>query len=98
MLLLHRARAAGVTLTRTPRGTLALEIPPEADPLAPALHAAEAHLLALFDWRRAPVAGPLPCLICRRPALLRDPAEHRPAHKVCVDVLLAAGPIPGQDG
>lgn len=88
VLLLRRARAARVTVTRTPRGALALDIPPDVDTLAPALRACEAHLLALFNWHSAPVAAPAPCLLCNAPALLRDPAEHRPAHKVCVDALL----------
>jgi hypothetical protein len=90
ILLLQRARAVGVTVGRTGRGALVLDIPPRAAGLAAALHACEPQLLALFDWRRAPVAQRAPCLLCRRPALLRDPADHRPAHKVCVDDLLLA--------
>jgi hypothetical protein len=92
ILLLQRARAARVTVGRTARGALTLDIPPQAANLAPTLHAREPQLLALFDWHRAPVAQPAPCLLCRRPALLRDPVDHRPAHKVCVDALLHNAP------
>ena len=89
-LLLRRARAAGVTVFRTPnpKGALALDIPPDAAALAAELREREQQLSALFDWRHAPVAKPAPCLLCHRPALLRDPAEQLPAHKVCVDQLL----------
>jgi hypothetical protein len=88
VLLLRRAREAEVIVARSVRGTLALDIAPEADTFAPALLACESHLLALFDWRRAPGAGPAPYPLCHAPALPRDPAEHRPAHQVCVDALL----------
>ena len=88
VLLLRRARAAGVTVSRTPKGALSLESPPTVDALAATLRECEQDLLALFDWRRAHLARPAPCLLCERPALLRDPAEQQPAHKVCVDQLL----------
>ncbi|HTJ70250.1 MAG TPA: hypothetical protein VL551_22120 [Actinospica sp.] len=87
-LLLRRARDAGVSISRTPKGALALEIPPDAETLAATLREREQHLTALFDWRQAPVTQPAPCLLCQRPAMLRDPADHLPAHKVCVDELL----------
>lgn len=93
VLLARRARAAGVIITRTTKGAPALEIPPGADALAALLREREQHLAALFDWRHAPVTTPAPCLLCQRPALLRDPAEHQPAHKVCVDVLFS-DPMP----
>jgi hypothetical protein len=40
--------------------------------------------MAGLDWRHHTI-GPLrPCLLCQRPALLRD--EHgRPCHKVCAE-------------
>ena len=87
-LLLRRARAAGVTISRTAKGTVALDIPHSAAALTAELREREQHLAALFDWRHAPVTQPAPCLLCGRPALLRDPADHSPAHKVCVDQLL----------
>lgn len=77
-LLLRRARDAGVSISRTPKGALALEIPPDAETLAATLCEREQHLTALFDWRQAPVAQPAPCLLCQRPAMLRDPADHLP--------------------
>lgn len=89
-LLLRRARAAGVTISRTPKGAVVLDIPPATAGLAAELREREQQFTALFDWRRAPVARPAPCLLCTRPALLRDPVDHSPAHKVCVDLLLRA--------
>jgi hypothetical protein len=87
--LLGRAHAAGVAVSRTGKGSLVLEVPPHAADLAAALRTRERAVLALFTWRSAVVAEqPAPCLLCARPALLRDPAERRPAHKVCVDALL----------
>ena len=88
ILTLQRARAAGVTISRTAKNVVTLDIPPDATEPAAALHGREQQISALFDWRQAPVTKPAPCLLCTRPALLRDPAEHTPAHKVCVDALL----------
>ena len=88
ILLLRRARAAGVTVSRTAKGAVVLDIPPAAGGVAVELREREQQVAALFDWRRAPVTRPAPCLLCDRPALLRDPADHSPAHKVCVDQLL----------
>jgi hypothetical protein len=88
VLTLRRARAAGITVSRTPKGALALDMPSDADALGAELRGREQDLLALFDWRRADLARPAPCLLCSRPALLREPAEAQPAHKVCVDQLL----------
>lgn len=92
VLTLRRARAAGITVARTLKGALTLDIPPGAEVLGAELREREQQVAALFDWRRAPVVKPAPCLLCRRPALLRDPAEQLPAHKVCVDLLLAVPP------
>jgi hypothetical protein len=96
--LLARARAAGIAVVRTGKGALALDVPPHAADLAGLLRAREAQVLALFNWRSAVVAEPAPCLLCARPVLLRDPAERRPAHKVCVDVLLHIGDKPAGPG
>jgi hypothetical protein len=90
VLLLARARAAGVALTRPGKGTLDFQAPDGAAELAALLRKREPGLLASFDWRGAGVAEPAPCLLCGRPALLRDPAERAPAHKMCVDALLSA--------
>ncbi|WP_159061199.1 hypothetical protein [Streptomyces europaeiscabiei] len=43
----------------------------------------------LLDWRHATVGDPAPCVICRRPALMRDPDTHQPKHKVCAEQALA---------
>lgn len=43
----------------------------------------------LLDWRHATVGDPMPCVLCRRPALLRDPDTHQPKHKVCAEQALA---------
>lgn len=88
VILARRAHAAGVVISRTPKGPVALEIPPGADALAAELRHREQQLGALFDWSHATVAAPAPCLLCQRPAVLRDPADRLPAHKVCVDQLL----------
>lgn len=88
-LLLRRARAAGVTISRTAKGAVALDIPRNAAALGVQLRGREQQIAALFDWRHALVGQPAPCLLCASPALLRDPAEGQPAHKVCVDRLLA---------
>lgn len=97
--LINRARTAGVLVGRGADGTLTLRAPEAAAPLAKQLRQRQADVLALFDWRRARVADdPQPCLLCHRPAILRDPVEHRPAHKVCVDRLIrpaAATPTEG---
>lgn len=44
---------------------------------------------ALLDWRHAKVGDPAPCVICRRPALMRDPDTQQPKHKVCAEQALA---------
>lgn len=90
VITLARAHAAGVAVSRTGKGTLVIDAASGASAadLAALVRAREQQVLALFDWRRAIVADPESCLLCARPALLRDPAEHCAAHKVCVDVLL----------
>ncbi|MFF8482381.1 hypothetical protein [Streptomyces antibioticus] len=39
----------------------------------------------LLDWRHATVGDPKPCVLCGRPALMRDPDTGRPTHKVCAE-------------
>ncbi|MEU2300542.1 hypothetical protein ABZ584_24420 [Streptomyces antibioticus] len=48
-----------------------------------------------LDWSRAIVGDPLPCIACRRPAILRHPETGRPHHKVC-DEPVALAPAPQQ--
>lgn len=88
VIRLSEARAAGIDVGRTAYGALTLRAPREAVPLATALRLREADVLALYDWTRAVVADAQPCLLCSRPALLRDPVDHQPCHKICVDVLI----------
>ena len=97
--LLAQAQAAGVRIGRSDEGGVTLRAPKAAGALAKQLRAREADLLALLDWRRARIADdPQPCLICRRLAILRDPAEHRPAHKVCVDRLIRPAAVAPAEG
>lgn len=42
-----------------------------------------------LDWRHAIVGDPAPCVLCRRPALMRDPDTKQPKHKVCAESALA---------
>ncbi|GAA3037103.1 hypothetical protein [Streptomyces glomeratus] len=44
----------------------------------------------LLDWRHAQVGDPAPCVLCRSPALMRDPDTNQPKHKVCAEQALAA--------
>lgn len=97
--LLGRARAAGIALSRHPDGGLRIQAPATAAPIAKALRARQDDVLPLLgalqqnpvvlNWRDAWLADdPAPCVICRRPALLRDPHDNRPMHKVCAEQLL----------
>lgn len=86
--LVAEACAVGVQIGYTADGALTLRAPKIAAPLARALRARETEVLKLFDWTHARVAEAAPCALCHRPAILRDPAESRPCHKVCVDALI----------
>lgn len=39
----------------------------------------------VLNWRHAKVGDPAPCVLCGRPALLRDPDSGVPKHKVCAE-------------
>lgn len=96
--LLDQARTLGITLGVRADGSLRIDTPKSAASFARSLRARDADVLTLFDWRRASLGDLAPCVICHRPALLRDPVEHRPAHKVCVDRIIrpaAAAPMDG---
>ena len=97
--LLARARTAGIKLSRHPDGGLRIQAPATAAPIAKTLRARQADVLPLLgalgldpvvlNWRDAWLADdPAPCVICRRPALLRDPYDNRPMHKTCAERLL----------
>lgn len=97
--LLVQARTLDITFGLRADGGLRIDTPKSAATFARALRARDADVLALFDWRRARVADdPQPCLICHRPAILRDPAEHRPAHKMCVDRLIRPSTVARAEG
>jgi hypothetical protein len=93
--LVAEAVAAGVLIDRGANGVLTLKAPKSAGPLAKQLRARQSEVLQLFDWHRAQLGDPLPCLLCGQPALLRDPVDRRPCHKVCVDQLLNAAQSQG---
>ena len=96
--LVREARRAGVQFDRAPNGSLLLRAPKLAAPLAKMLRAREEDVVKLYDWSHASVSESAPCVLCRQPAILRDPAEDRPCHKVCVDALLRpAQPGGGHD-
>lgn len=86
--LLAEACAAQVEISRDARGALLLRAPQNAVALARRLRDRQAEVLLLFDWTHAALDESAPCVLCGRPALLRDPADRRPCHKVCVDRLL----------
>ena len=88
VVFIRQAWEIGVELSRHTDGTLAIRTTKAADTVARALRSRDAEVLQLFDWTRARVEDPQPCLLCGQPAILRDPVEHRPAHKVCVDALI----------
>ena len=47
-----------------------------------------APIVIVFDWRRLSI-GPLrPCVLCGRPALMRND-DHDPCHKVCAEAIAA---------
>jgi hypothetical protein len=88
VVLLTRARLADIDVSRSDTGKLVLRAPKDAVRLATRLRHRETHVLALYDWSHAPLGERRPCVLCRKPAVLRDPAEGRPCHKACCDALL----------
>ena len=88
IVLVAEAAVAGVIIGRGEHDSLTVRAPREAAPFARLLRSREVAILGLFDWRHAAVGDLQPCLICHRPAMLCDPVEARPAHKVCVDALI----------
>lgn len=88
MLLIRYAHEAGVEITRRPDYTLKILTPDSADSIARAVRSRDQDVLKLYDWSHAGVGDPMPCLLCERSALLRDPVEGRPCHRVCCDAIL----------
>ncbi len=96
--LVVQARKAGVVIARGRNGGLEIEGPRAAAAYAMTLRERDADVLALYDWHGAQLGEPQPCRLCGALAILRDPVDRRPCHKVCVDRLLieAARPAPPQ--
>lgn len=88
VLLLRQAHEIGITVSQRPDRTIAIRTKASTVTVARALRTREADLAQLHDWSHAAVRDPEPCVLCGRPAILRDPVESRPCHKVCVDALL----------
>jgi len=40
----------------------------------------------IFDWRRLTIGPPRPCVLCGRPALMRND-DYDPCHKVCAEAI-----------
>lgn len=87
LLIIQQAHQIGVRLQRHHDGSLGIRTNAAADAVARALRARDQDVLRLYDWTRAGTADAAPCLLCGRPALLRDPVDGRPCHKVCCDAL-----------
>ncbi|MGH6654096.1 MAG: hypothetical protein ACRDVE_02690 [Actinocrinis sp.] len=94
--LVAAARYAGVRIERTAEGPLGLKARERAARYARALRQREADVLALYDWTHADTGDPKPCALCGKSAILRDPVERRPCHKVCSDRLLSGEAVPRQ--
>lgn len=47
-----------------------------------------------LDWRQSSVGDPAPCVVCRRPALMRHPETGQPHHKVCGEPAVHAAAVP----
>mgnify|MGYP001233687543 FL=1 len=94
VVLLGRARTAGLHITATD-GRLRVTGPREHGALARALLARKPDVLTLvdayngrrrlLDWQAAAVRDPRPCVLCGRPALLRDPYDGVPMHRTCAE-------------
>ncbi|HEY0699063.1 MAG TPA: hypothetical protein VGD43_14785 [Micromonospora sp.] len=53
---------------------------------------------ALLNWTKTGSAGkPAPCVICRRPAICRNP-EGKPCHKTCAEAQIAAHTTTAPEG
>lgn len=87
--LIADGRAAGLRI-EVDGDRLVVRGPREAGDLARALLARKVEVMAALtrppalNWSRHATGDPMPCRLCRRPALMRD-AEGRPCHKVCAE-------------
>lgn len=99
------ARAAGATITRD-GDRLIIRGPAAVKPYAAALLARKDEVLTLVDvlagaattvdWRGATLATkPGRCVICGGKALLLDPYDRKPMHKVCAEGALTTPAMEG---
>lgn len=99
--LLAQARDVGLTIEHDGAG-IRVTGPRTAGPLVHALQERRQEVLtvvdyltgraAALDWQRAEVSRQTTCLLCRRPAYLRDPYDHQPMHKTCAEAALDTQP------
>lgn len=102
---LIEARAAGLVLRRGPDGKLIVRGPRAAEDTVRAVLARKAEILAHYvdlysgsvdclNWRSARVADRAKrCILCSGWAILRDPVDNLPTHKVCAEQQLRAPQI-----
>lgn len=93
--LVIQARRAGLVLDRGGDGRLTVRGDRRHERLVRQLLARKAEVLTLvdlyngrragLDWNNASVAEQGRCVLCRGPALLRDPYDGAPCHKVCAE-------------
>jgi hypothetical protein len=91
VLVVQQAHQLGIRLTKRRDGSIAIRTTAATDTVARALRSRDAAVLRLYDWSRARLDDPAPCLLCSRSAMMRDPVDGRPCHKVCVGPLLGLG-------
>lgn len=107
--LLAEARRAGLAASRQRDGQLVIRGPRQHEHLVRALLARKDDVLSVLsvyvgdvpslDWRRATVLGDYrPCALCKRNALLVEPYDNRPCHKVCAEAAIRWGSVPAVRG
>lgn len=94
---LIEARQAGLELARGPAGKLIVRGPRAESPLVRRLLDRKGHILDGYvdvysgaadrlNWRAATVSEKAKrCILCGHWAILRDPVEGKPLHKVCAE-------------
>lgn len=102
--LLADARRAGLVLARED-DRLVIRGPREHEQLVKSLLARKPDVLTVLDayngtvtgldWRHARVlVEPRPCVLCGRRALLAEPYDQQPCHKICAEAAIRWGTIP----
>jgi len=103
--LLASARRAGLIFTGQADGQLVIRGPRRHEQLVRSLLARKPDVLTVLaaytgevtglDWRHVRVLNePRLCALCGRPALLFEPYDQRPCHKVCAEAAIRWGTIP----